>query len=401
MKNEKFGFKAILKLLAASVCLGALGGVIGAGFTLGINLVTSVRASNSWLIFLLPVCGVIVSYWYKKFSLEGVGTNNVLRASTSDEKLSPALAFGVFIASVFSHLCGASVGREGAALQIGGSLSAVVGEFFALTKKQSQILIRAGLSALFAAVFGAPLTAFFFALEIVIVGTMHLRSAFFCLVASFAGYFTALSLGINPEKFSLNTVPPFSYSVLGKVALLTALTSLLSIVFCYSLRYTVNIAMKLLKNAYLRAACGGALIVLLSILLKTNDYNGAGVTVIEHIFESEAFRPEAFALKLLFTCISLAAGFKGGEIVPTLFIGSTFGALIASVIGLPIPFGAALGMILLFCGVTNCPLASLFLSIELFSGVGIYYFLPTVFICFLLSGKISLYSAQKHKYKLL
>ena len=401
MQTQNFNLKTFLKLLGATLCLAVVGGIVGAGFSIGISRITNIRALNNWLIFFLPLCGIVITFLYKKLSLSGVGTNNVLSACDGDGKLSPALAFGVFITSAFSHLCGASVGREGAALQMGGSLSSFVGEFFALSKKQSQILIRAGLAALFAAVFGAPLTAFFFALEIVTVGIWHLKSAFFCLVASFTGYFTALSLGMHPEKFSLAFLPDFSPSILWKIALLTVLTSLLSIVFCHSLHYVSHIAKKLVKNAYLRAACGGMLIVLLTVLLKTNDYNGAGVTVIEHIFESEAFRPEAFALKLLFTCLSIAAGFKGGEIVPTLFIGATFGALIASVTGLAIPLGAALGMILLFCGVTNCPFASLFLSVELFSGVGLWYFIPTVFICFLLSGKISLYSAQKHKYKFL
>lgn len=407
MQSAKLNPTIFLRLLAATVCLGVLGGVVGAGFSLGISFVTALRTSNGWLIFLLPFCGIFITYIYQKASLTGVGVNNVLLACEAKERLSPALSFVIFISSALSHLCGASVGREGAALQIGGSLSSVVGDFFALNKNQSKILLRVGLVAVFAAVFGTPLAAFFFALEVVTVGALHLKSTFFCLIASFAGYFTSVSLGAHPERFSPGAIPSFSLPVLWKVALLTVLTAILSIVFCVLLRYSSAFAKKIFKNAYLRAISGGAVIVILTVLLNTGDYNGAGISVIEDIFDSGlnpdslSFHPEAFALKLIFTCVSVSAGYKGGEIVPTLFIGATFGALIATLTGLPIAFGAALGMVLLFCGVTNCPLASIFLGLEMFTGVGIWYFIPTVALCFILSGKISLYSAQEHKFRFL
>ena len=175
------------------------------------------------------------------------------------------------------------------------------------------------------------------------------------------------------------------------------------------MEHSEKFAKKIFENPYLRIAAGGAVILGLTLLVGTRDYNGAGVSVIERIFDpnyinpnSLDYSPFAFILKLVFTCIAVAAGFKGGEIVPTLFIGATFGAVVADLFtGMPTDFGAALGMVLLFCGVTNCPLASIFLSLELFSGVGFYYFIPCVFLCFVISGKISLYSAQQHKYKFL
>lgn len=407
MQSQKICVKAVLKLITASLALGLSGGIVGALFSLLIGLVTNIRTNNGWLICLLPLFSVTIVFLYQKLKIASVGTNQVLKAADEGEELSPLLSLGVFITAGVSHLFGASVGREGAALQIGGSLAAVFAKLFRFDSTMYKILVRAGMAAVFAAVFGTPLAAFFFALEVVLVGSIHIKSVIPCFVSSYTGYFTARLIGAHPERFNLLSVPQFSLNVAWKIAVITVLTAVLSIGFCHSLSFSAKYLKQLIKNPFLRIIIGGAVIVLLTVLVGNQDYNGAGINVIENIFNSSlnpnslSFKPEAFALKLIFTCISVAAGFKGGEIVPTLFIGSTFGALVATLLGLSAPFGAALGMILLFCGVTNCPLASLFLSVELFSGVGAWYFVPTIALCFLLSGKISLYSAQKHRFNFL
>ena len=397
LKTEKS--KNTAKLMLVSLLVGVFGGMVGAFFSHLISLVTKLRTEHGFLILLLPVVAATIVFIYKKLGVFGVGTNDVLKSAGSVSPLSPNLTIAIIITSAISHLFGASVGREGAALQIGGSLSSLISRLFRLNQNQSEILIRAGMAGVFSAVFGTPITAFFFALEIVKVGTIHLKSVIPCLISSLSGFFTAAFLSAHPERFTLSDVPDISLHIILKVAILTILTALLSIGFCYALRYSSKFAKTVIKNPYIRIILGGVLIVLLAILVGNQDYNGAGVNIIEHIFENGNFRPEAFALKMLFTCICVAAGYKGGEIVPTLFIGATFGALISSLLGLSIPFGAALGMVILFCGVTNCPLASIFLGIELFSGVGMWYFIPTVAVCYLISGKISLYSAQQHKFK--
>lgn len=399
LKTEKS--KNTAKLMLVSLLVGVFGGMVGAFFSHLISLVTKLRTEHGFLILLLPVVAATIVFIYKKLGVFGVGTNDVLKTAGSVSPLSPKLTIAIIITSAISHLFGASVGREGAALQIGGSLSSLISRLFRLNQNQSEILIRAGMAGVFSAVFGTPITAFFFALEIVKVGTIHLKSVIPCLISSLSGFFTAAFLSAHPERFALSDVPDISLHIILKVAILTILTALLSIGFCYALRYSSKFAKTVIKNPYIRIILGGVLIVLLAILVGNQDYNGAGVNIIEHIFENGTFRPEAFALKMLFTCICVAAGYKGGEIVPTLFIGATFGALISSLLGLSIPFGAALGMVILFCGVTNCPLASIFLGIELFSGVGMWYFIPTVAVCYLISGKISLYSAQQHKFKFL
>lgn len=399
--------KSTIKFIVICALLGVSGGIIGAGFSFSISLMTSLRLSHGWLICLLPVASLSIVFIYKKLGILGMGTNNILESADGKNTLSSKLPLGIFVTATISHLLGASVGREGAALQIGGGTATFLAAKFRLPDTQRQILVRAGMSAVFAAVFGTPIAAFLFALEIVCVGKFHIKSVFPCAIASALGYITALFFGAHPERFNLSFVPDFSLDIVWKITVLTILVSVLSIGFCHSLRYSSKFAKKLIKNEYLRIAIGGIIILALTILIGSQDYNGAGVNVIERIFNSPlepnslSFRPEAFALKLVFTCICISVGFKGGEIVPTLFIGATFGALIATLLGFPTAFGAALGMVLLFSGVTNCPLTSIALGFELFSGVGFWYFVPTVLLCFLLSGKISLYSAQKHKYKFL
>lgn len=400
-------FKNTMKFLVICVLLGLVGGTIGAGFFHSISLVTSLRLSHGWLICLLPVASLSIVFIYKKLGISGMGTKNILESADGENTLSSKLPLGIFVTATISHLLGASVGREGAALQIGGGAATFFATKFHLSDTQRQILVRAGMSAVFAAVFGTPLAAFFFALEIVCVGKIHIKSVLPCAITSVLGYITALLFGIHPERFNLSFVPEFSLEISWKIAILTFLTAILSVGFCHALRYSSKFAKRLIENEYLRIAIGGIIILVLTILIGSQDYNGAGFNVIERIFQSDldpasiSFSPFAFLMKLIFTCICVAFGFKGGEIVPTLFIGATFGALVATLTGLPVDFGAALGMVLLFSGVTNCPLASIALGFELFSGTGFFHFIPTVIICFLLSGKISLYSAQKHKYKCL
>ena len=400
-------FKSAIKFIAVCVLLGITGGIIGAGFSFSVSFATSLRISHGWLICLLPVASLLIVFIYKKLGISGIGTNQVLESADGENTLSTKLPLGIFITATISHLLGASVGREGAALQIGGGAASFFATKFHLSDKQRQILVRAGMSAVFSAVFGTPIAAFLFALEIVYVGKIHLKSVLPCAITSVLGYITALFFGAHIERFHFVSVPQFCFDTVWKTTILTVSTAVLSIGFCHALRYSSKFAKKLIKNEYIRITVGAAVVLLLTIIVGNQDYNGAGINVIERIFQNDldpasiSFSPFAFLMKLIFTCVCVACGFKGGEIVPTLFIGATFGALVATLIGLPVAFGAALGMVLLFSGVTNCPLASIALGFELFSGTGFFYFIPTVIICFLLSGKISLYSAQKHKYKFL
>ncbi len=389
--------KSTIKLLLISLLIGFTGGIVGMLFSFFISEITTFRMQNGWLICLLPIVSLLIVLTYKIFAVSGVGTNDVLNSADSDSKLSPLITPAVFIASVISHLLGASVGREGAALQLGGGIAVTFSKILKLEEPEKQILVRAGMAAVFSAVFGTPFTAFLFALEVVCVGSIHISSILPCLVASFSAFGVSHFLGGRAERFSLKTLSDFSLDIVWKLLILTVLCAVVGFIFSNALHLSEKYFKRFFKNEFLRISVGGVAILVLTIIIGHQTYNGAGINIIVEIFENGHFIPAAFLLKIVFTCISVGSGFKGGEIVPTLYIGATFGALIASLLGLPIVFGAALGMILLFCAVTNCPLASLFLGAELFSFSNFWYLLPCVLVCFLISGKTGLYKAQKRK----
>lgn len=384
-----------LKLLLLYIVTGIVCGGIGTLFSKSISFVTTIRHNTPWTLYLLPVAGIVSVALYQLLKVTDMGTNHVIRSTRDTNDISPKLLPAVFSASVLSHLFGASVGREGAALQLGGSTAVYVSRLLKLDRSIEKTLIYCGMAGVFASVFGTPLAAAFFALEVVFVGHLYYRALFPVCITSFVSYYTAMLLGARAERFAIVSVPSFSFDTVWKTVLISFLAAGVSILFCLSLKYTERLFEHLFRNAYLRIALGGIVVVLLTVAVGNYDYNGAGTDVIERIFHNGEFSHIAFLLKLLFTAIAVGSGFKGGEIVPTLFIGATFGALMGTLFGLPVAFAAALCMIVLFCGVTNCPLASIFLAAELFSGKGIGYMAIAVVVCYCASGKISLYSAQQ------
>ncbi len=386
---------SILKRLLIYVVFGVICGIIGTVFSNSVSFVTSIRQNNPWLLYFLPVAGLVSVAIYKFLKVVDMGTNQVIKSTETNNVLSCKLAPAVFFASLLSHLCGASVGREGAALQLGGSFALFLNKIFKLNREEEKVLIYCGMAGLFSSVFGTPLTAVLFALEVVIVGRIYYKAAVPVCITSFASYYISVLFNTNGEHFVLSAVPALNFIVICKVLLLSLFTVGISILFCFSLNYCKKLLKTMLKNDYLRIAVGGIIIVFLTVIVDSYDYNGAGIDVIEKIFNNNEFVPLAFVFKMLFTCFAVGTGFKGGEIVPTLFIGATFGAIVGTLLGLPAAFSAALCMVALFCGVTNCPLASIFLAVELFSGKGIEYILVAVAVTYCLSGKISLYSAQK------
>ena len=251
----------------------------------------------------------------------------------------------------------------------------------------------AGMAAVFTALFGTPVTAAVFAIEVATVGKMNYKALIPCAVSSLTAYGIALCMGIHPVKFAVDfgTVDIKTYILAGILALLCAV---LGIVFCTGMQKIKRLLTVAFKNVWLRAFAGGVLVVVLTLLLRTNDYNGAGMHIIEKAMQGDADW-YAFILKIIFTAITLGAGFKGGEIVPAFFVGSTFGCVMGGILGLNPAVGAAIGFIALFCSAVNCPAASVFLAIEVFGGQGIGLFLLVCAISFTMSGNYSLYRSQR------
>ena len=392
-KIKSYLFAFICGLILGSL-LGSLCGVIGYAFAEAIEFGTGMRQEHGWLLYLLPVAGMLSVLIYKLLRVSDIGTNRVLESARSKNKVPILLGPAVFAGTVLSHTFGASAGREGAALQLGGSISSLFCKILKLDEKSKHILTMCGMAALFSALFGTPLGAAVFAIEVISVGYICSAAIFPCLISSVSAYLVAHSLGAHAERFTISAVPELNLNVLWKVALIGVAGALVSMLFCKALHLSEHLAKKYLKNEFLRILAGGSLLVLLPIILRTTDYNGGGINIINNVFEKGEVRYEAFALKILFTVITVAAGYKGGEIVPTMFIGATLGGSLAILFGLNPGFGAAVGIAALFCGVTNCPLGTLVLCVELFTGEGILFFAISAAISFILSGKASLYSKQ-------
>ncbi len=386
---------AFLKWVGLALLLGASGGLLGAGFHHVLHFVTSLRTENPWLIYLLPLGGLISVGLYGLLKLrENRGTNEVLEAALTGNTVKPQVMPGIFLATAITHLFGGSAGREGAALQLGGSAAGMAARLFRLGEQSRKILTAAGMSAVFAGLFGTPLTAAVFCMEFTSVGTLFSPALLPSFLAALTASRISLLLGVQAEGQILDTVYGLSGLNIGRYILLAVLLSLLGIAMCHMFHKAEHLAAHWVKNPYWRIALGGIVIAGLTALVGDHRFNGAGMDMALEAVGGSA-RWYFFLLKLLFTAVTLSAGFKGGEIVPTFCIGATFGWLAGGLLGMDPSFAAALGLIGLFCSATNTPIASILLSVEMFGSSNILVFALVCAICFVLSGRSSLYSSQR------
>lgn len=385
------------KWVFLSVVIGLLGGFVGTVFHISVEKVTLVREAQPLMICFLPLAGLLIIFLYKTFRLENKGTNNIIEKVRTDEKIPFMLAPLIFIGTTITHLFGGSAGREGAALQLGGSIGYQIGKVFKLDEKDLSIIVLCGMSAVFSANFGTPITATLFALEVISVGVIYYAALLPCTIASVMACQVAIHMGVSPDAFHIDYIPQISLSVVTRTVILACLCAVVSVIFCVALHKTEQWFKRVLPNEYIRIFVGGLCIVALTFLVGSTEYNGSGFLVIERAMTGHVL-PEAFLLKIIFTAITMAVGFKGGEIVPTFFIGATFGCFAGSLMGLDPGFAAAVGLIAMFCGVVNCPIASVMLGLELFGADCMVLFVVVCAVSYMLSGYRGLYSSQKIVY---
>lgn len=388
-----------LQWLSIGLFVGAVVGLCGTGFAYGMKYVCGLREQYPWLLFGLPFAGLLIVWIYHRAGLRRHrGTNRVLLSVRTKSRIPFRMAPAIFLGTLLTHLCGGSAGREGAALQMGGSIAQQLGRWAKAEDRAMHVYTMCGMSACFAALFGTPVAAAVFSLEVVSVGIMHYSALVPCAASALTADAIARYFKVSHMGFEVAAVPA-SFDLLngGRVCLLAVGCAVVSILFCVLLHKAGHWYEYLFKNHYLRAFVGGLLVVALALLLHTGDYLSVGEHVIEEAVAGRA-RPEAFLLKMVFTALTLEAGYKGGEIVPTLFIGATFGCVTGGLLGLAPSFGAMLGMVAMFCGVTNCPITAICLGMELFGGKGIEWFLLAVAVSYMLSGYYGLYSKQKILY---
>ena len=391
--------KTFLKWAFIASITGIIGGGIGSLFSYCIKQANVLQNSLWYLVLFMPIGGILIVFLYKLCKVENdLGTNCVLESVRNKNKVPYAVAPLIFISSVITHLTGGSSGREGAALQLGGSLGTAVGRLFRLDDSDMHIVLMCGMSGLFSSLFGTPIAASFFALEVISVGVAYYSALVPCLTSGVVAYFVSLNLGCSPFRFDIDKyIPELNLISLAQVIGLAAVCAVVSIIFCVAMKKTHHYAKKFLKNDYIRIVTGGLIVIALTFIVGCRDYNGAGSDIIVGAIGGNA-KPEAFLLKIIFTCATIGFGYKGGEIVPTLFIGTTFGCVFSPLLGIDPCFGAALGMICMFCGVVNCPVASIFLSVEIFGTEGFILFAVGCAVSYMLSGYYGLYSSQKILY---
>lgn len=391
----------LLKWLLIGLLVGFVVGVISYVFSWCLEHVTALRNSYPWIVYGLPVGGLVIVGFYKlaeKYYGPDKGTNLIM-ASISDGKDIPVImAPLVFMGTVITHLFGGSAGREGAALQLGGSLGNFMGKILKFNERDKKVVIMCGMSAAFSALFGTPMAAAIFAIEASTVGIMYYGSLFPCIVASLVASQFSATMGISPEAFPLSGIPKISVSISAKVMLIALLCGILSIIFCLAMKYVKKYLAVIIKNPFLRVVAVAAVFLGVTFLTGSTDYFGAGIDVIDRaVLEGEAV-PYAFILKLVLTALILGGGYKGGEIVPAFYVGATFGCVMGHVLGVSPQLCAAVGMTAMFCGVTNCPITAMLISFELFGFDCVPYILIATAVSFVSSGYTGLYSSQKFIY---
>ncbi|WP_283147676.1 voltage-gated chloride channel family protein [Silvimonas soli] len=379
-----------------ALVVGALSGSASALFLFALDWATGTRLTHPWLLALLPLAGFVVAWVYLKFGTQVEAGNNLLIDEIHDPKKMVPLRMAplVLIGTVISHLFGASVGREGTAVQMGGALADQLTRIFKLTPENRRILLMSGLSAGFASIFGVPLAGSLFGLEVLAIGRLRYDALFPCLIAAVAADQVCLLWGAHHTHYVVGAIPPVSAWGMAATLLAGALFGITGMVFAQGTHRLTALLKRLLPYSPLRALVGGAVFALVAWLCHAERYLGLGVPVIVEAFQHPVL-PWDFAAKLVATVASLASGFKGGEVTPLFFIGATLGNVLAPLLHMPIGLFAGLGLVAVFAGAANTPIASAVMAVELFGGeIGVYAAAACV-MSWLFSGHTGIYKSQR------
>ncbi|MCM3750235.1 chloride channel protein [Paenibacillus pasadenensis] len=388
----------LVKWLLLGTFAGLLAGSASALFLWCLEAATAVRLSHPWLLWLLPVVGFAVSWLYKTYGgTAGRGTNLILDSiHEGRERIPLRMAPLVLAGTVLTHLTGGSAGREGTAVQMGGSLAWLAGTITRIGATDRSILLMCGIAGGFGSVFGTPLAGTVFGLEVLALGLLRHNALFPCLVAALAGDAVTRAWGIRHHVYRLGEVPAVNLKTLALAAAAAILFGLAARLFIRSVHAVRAASAKWIPQAPLRAAAGGFVIIALVYAAGTRDYLGLSLPLLESSFEpSGEVGPLAWLWKLAFTAITLGAGFQGGEVTPLFVIGSTLGHALAPLLQLPAPLLAGLGLVGVFSAASNTPIACFILGMELFGADAAVYFMTVSVIAYLCSGHGGIYSSQR------
>src|SRR6187431_214738 len=397
MDFEKIKQIMLITLKWVFICclIGIFSGSASAFFLVSLEFVTQVRTDNIWIIWLLPLGGLLIGYGYFYFDSKIAKGNNLLleEYNKPEKKIPFMMAPLVLLATLVTHLFGGSAGREGTAVQMGGAIADLCSSIFRLNHSERRTLIVLGISAGFASVFGTPLAGAIFALEIVFFSKISFRSIVLSFLVAYVAYFTVEFYEIKHTHYSIPLVPEMNLTTLFLVLIVSILFGLAALVFSRSTHFWGKLFSKNIKYPPLRPFIGGIILALAIYFIGTTKYIGLGVPMIVEAFSSHN-TPYDFLLKILFTGFTLGAGFKGGEVTPLFFVGATLGSTLSLVVPLPIALLAGMGFVAVFSGATHTPIACTVMGMELFGiNCGIYIGIACL-IAYFSSGSIGIYKSQ-------
>ncbi len=404
--------KYVVRWFFLTLPMAAVVGSAVALFLWMLHKATVLRWEHPWLLYLLPLAGIAIVVFYARFGENVEGGNNLVVEQIHEpgggipKRMTPLVLLG----TVITHLFGGSAGREGTAVQMGGSIAQVFVTPFRLNEEDTRIMLTAGVAAGFGSVFGTPLTGAIFALEVLALGSMRYNALIPCLLASVMGDFFCHAWGTSHTPYFIGNaamrivLPDYHIDpvLAGKIILASVAFGLAGFLFA-ELTHTLQRLFKGLISIYwLRPVAGALLVMGITWMLGTRDYLGIGVTTasgegisIVNAFTAGGATSWSWFWKLLLTAITLACGFKGGEVTPLFFVGATLGAALARVLGVPIDLLAGVGFIAVFAGATNTPLACTIMGVELFGSQYLLYFATACFFAYLFSGHSGIYLSQR------
>lgn len=405
----------LLKWLLLGTALGLVVGSACALFLWSLEIVTTTRLQQPVLLYFLPLSGAAIAGLYMAIGKAVEGGNNLIVEEIHEPGGGVPLRMAplILICTVITHLFGGSAGREGTAVQMGGSLASGLARLFPwLPRQDVRLLLMAGVAAGFGGVFGTPVAGAIFAMEVLIIGRMDSAALVPCLIAAIVSDQVCLAWGIGHTQYHIASVlgssspnlhlAPLSLSMLGKVALAGLLFGLTSLLFAELTHGLGHLFKTGIRNAIVRPVLGGLAVIGLVWMTGTRDYLGLGVSspdpgavTIVNCFQSGGANTWSWLLKLIFTAVTLGSGFKGGEVTPLFFIGAALGNTLAMLLGAPVDLFAALGFLAVFAGATNTPLACTLMGIELFGSEYTAYFATACTLAYLFSGHSGIYLSQR------
>lgn len=403
-QNLKEIFLTTFKWIFICVLIGVLSGSASAFFLVSLEWVTQFRIHHDWIIWLLPLGGLIVGYTYYFWGESVVkGNNLLLEEYESPKKVIPfKMAPLVLLGTLITHLFGGSAGREGTAVQMGGAIADQFTKFFKLDNSERKILIILGISAGFASVFGTPLAGAIFALEVLYFSKINIKSIILSFLVAYAAYFTVEFWQVKHMHYSITIIPELSLHNIIYTAIVGVLSGFSALLFSRSTHFWGSLFSKNIKYPPLRPFIGGIILAIAIAGFGLTKFSGLGVPVIVDSF-SNVNPWYDFLLKILFTGFTLGAGFKGGEVTPLFFVGATLGSALSVIIPMPIALLAGIGFVAVFSGATHTPIACTIMGMELF-GIepGIFIAIACI-IAYFSSGSVGIYKSQivkGAKYKL-